>query len=65
MPAIHETAYPYLKRQPSANELARIYTPTRAERDLAARATRPHAERARSAPGAHHLRYGIHHRAAA
>jgi hypothetical protein len=40
MPAIHETAYPHLKRQPSPDELARIYTPTRAERDLAARQTK-------------------------
>src|SRR3982750_3054655 len=40
MPAIHETAYPHLKRQPSPDELARIYTPTRAKRDLAARQTK-------------------------
>jgi len=40
MPAIHETAYPYLKRQPSGNELARIYTPTRAEGELATRQTK-------------------------
>jgi hypothetical protein len=40
MPALHETAYPHLKRQPSANDLARIYTPTPAERALAARQTK-------------------------
>jgi len=40
MPAIHETAYPYLKRQPSTDELVRLYTPTRAESDLAARQTK-------------------------
>ncbi len=40
MPALHETAYPHLKRQPSPNDLARIYTPTRAERDLAVRHTK-------------------------
>jgi len=40
MPAIHETAYPYLKRQPSPDELERLYTPTRAECDLAARQTK-------------------------
>ncbi|MCG8352851.1 MAG: DUF4158 domain-containing protein [Chloroflexales bacterium] len=40
MPAIHETAYPQLKRQPHAHNLARIYTPTSGERDLAAHQTK-------------------------
>lgn len=40
MPAIHETAYPYLKRQPRANELANLYSPTRAERELALQQTK-------------------------
>ena len=40
MPAVHETAYPHLKRQPSALDLAQIYTPTQAEHALAARQTK-------------------------
>lgn len=36
MPAIHETAYPHLKHQPSTDDLMRFYSPTQTERDLAA-----------------------------
>ncbi len=40
MPLIERTAYPRLPRRPSASELARLYTPTLREIDLAKRATR-------------------------
>lgn len=40
MPAIHETAYPHLKHQPSTDDLMRLYSPTQTERDLAARHTK-------------------------
>jgi len=35
MPSAHETAYPRLKSNPSQNELAAVYTPTREEAALA------------------------------
>jgi len=40
MPSIHETAYPRLKRAPTPDELARVYTPTRAEVQLAQQVTK-------------------------
>ena len=40
MPSAHETAYPRLKSNPSPNELATVYTPTREETALADRVAR-------------------------
>jgi hypothetical protein len=40
VPSAHETAYPRLKSNPSPNELATVYTPTREETALADRVAR-------------------------
>jgi hypothetical protein len=40
MPTVHETAYPRLKSSVSHRELVDLYTPTVAELELAARASK-------------------------